>query len=103
MNQFEPPQQTPLGEQPSHGLAIASLVLAFLFSPVGIILAIIAKKNGNTGGLATAGLIVGIVGTVLVFLPMLVVCGGCACVCLGCGTCGPCAEFIDELMWELGL
>ena len=49
----------------TNGLAIASLVTAFLCSPIGIILGFVAKnqikKTGQSGnGLATAGIVVGI-------------------------------------------
>ncbi|MCL2840238.1 MAG: DUF4190 domain-containing protein [Defluviitaleaceae bacterium] len=76
MNDQFPQGMPPSGEQPSHGLAIASLVLGILGgSVVAIILAVIAKKNGNTSGIATAGLVLGIIGTVGWFL--LFACVGC--------------------------
>jgi len=60
-------------QQPSQGLAIASMVLGIvgiIFSwslyaipipIVGLILAIIARRNGNTGGMATTGLVTSII------------------------------------------
>ncbi len=58
-----PPRQT-------NGMAIAALITAFLFSPAGIVLGVLARKQirrtGEEGwGMATAGLIVGAVLTVL--------------------------------------
>ncbi|NUT51196.1 MAG: DUF4190 domain-containing protein [Saccharothrix sp.] len=60
---FYPPRRT-------NGMAVAALITAFLFSPAGIVLGVLARKQirrtGEEGwGLATAGLIVGIVLTVL--------------------------------------
>lgn len=80
-------------QQPSHGLAIASLVLAFFAPPVGIILAVIAKKNGNTSGIAKAGLIASIITTVL-FVLFVISCGACMCFC---------ADNMDEILRELEL
>ena len=59
-------------KQPSDGLATASLVtgiLAFFLAPIilsilAIIFAAVAKKNGNTSGKATAGLVLGIISLV---------------------------------------
>lgn len=62
------------GQQPpkpgTNGLAIASLITAFLCSPLGIALGFVAKnqisKTGQAGnGLATAGIVVGVVGILL--------------------------------------
>lgn len=58
-----PPRQT-------NGMAIAALIAAFLFSPAGIVLGVVARKQirrtGEEGwGMATAGLIIGVVLTVL--------------------------------------
>ena len=58
-----PPAQT-------NGMAIAALITAFLFSPAGIVLGIVARKQirrtGEQGwGMATAGLVIGVVLTVL--------------------------------------
>lgn len=76
---YQPP--IPPAPQPGKGLATASLVCSIfsiilfymgLFSVFGIILGIIAivtgacaKKKGFVGGMATAGLVMGIIGTVL--------------------------------------
>ena len=67
------------GRQPAHGLAVASLVLGILpfcicwigegvgyiigmlMAIVGIVLGAVARKQGNRGGLAIAGLVVSIV------------------------------------------
>ncbi|KOX29416.1 hypothetical protein ADK67_10765 [Saccharothrix sp. NRRL B-16348] len=54
----------------TNGMAIAALITAFLFSPAGIVLGIVARKQirrtGEQGwGMATAGLIIGVVLTVL--------------------------------------
>lgn len=58
---------------PGKGLATASLVLGivsfFLFpvicGPLAIVFGIMAKKQGNTSGVATAGIVTGIIGLVL--------------------------------------
>jgi len=70
-------------QQPAHGMAIAALVCAFLIWPVGLILAILARKNGNTSGIAKAALIISIVMGVLGILG-----GG----CMMCTTCLALAE-----------
>lgn len=80
---YHQPYQPPLppAPQPGKGLATASLICSIfsiilfymgLFSVFGIILGIIAivtsacaKKKGFVGGMATAGLVMGIIGTVL--------------------------------------
>ena len=81
--------------QPAHGLAVASLVLGILpflicwigegvgyiigliMAIVGIVLAAVAKKQGNKSGIATAGLAVSIValalGLILLFIAMIYV------------------------------
>ncbi|MEU4807082.1 DUF4190 domain-containing protein [Actinosynnema sp. NPDC023587] len=58
-----PPRRT-------NGMAIAALICAFVFAPAGIALGVIArnqiKRTGEDGrGLATAGLVLGVVFTVL--------------------------------------
>lgn len=67
--------------QPSHGMAVASLVLGILgvvfctliccfyyvgiaLSVIGLVLAVMAKKNGNDEGICKAGLILSIIGVV---------------------------------------
>ncbi len=53
---------------PGHGLGIASLILAFIFPLVGLILGIVAKGKsksvGKSNGLALAGIIISILGMV---------------------------------------
>ena len=76
MNQQDPftPPTGPI--MPGKGKAIASLVLGIcamlipipfldvILGVVGIVLAVMAKKEGYTGGMATAGLVCSIIGTV---------------------------------------
>ncbi|GAB2990807.1 DUF4190 domain-containing protein [Saccharothrix stipae] len=67
---YPPPRQT-------NGMAIAALITAFLFSPAGIVLGVVARKQirrtGEEGwGMATAGLIIGVVLTVLWLLALVV-------------------------------
>ena len=64
---------------PTNGLAIAALITAFFFAPVGVVLGIIAlsqikKSNGAQGGqgLAIAGIVVGSVLTLVAWVPMLI-------------------------------
>jgi len=88
-----PLQPTPMppapGNEPGKGLAIASLILGIagvvfswmmgfggLPSLIGLILAIVAKKKGFSGGIATAGLIISIIGIVLNGIIIFVVCAG---------------------------
>jgi hypothetical protein len=64
-----PPRQT-------NGMAIAALITAFLFSPAGIVLGVVARKQirrtGEEGwGMATAGLVIGVVLTVLWLLAVV--------------------------------
>ena len=59
-----PPQFVQPAPQPSNGIAIAGLILAFLLPPIGVILSIIGlAKSGRAGrrGVAVAGLVIGIV------------------------------------------
>lgn len=65
-------QQPMMHPQATSGLAIAGFVCAFLCSILGLILSImakseIAKSNGRLGGegLATAGIVISIVGMVI--------------------------------------
>ena len=68
---------------PGKGLAIASLVLgivSLLCFPVvtGVLAAIfggVAKSKGNTSGMATAGIVLGIIG-VASWIIMVIACGG---------------------------
>ena len=62
---------------PTNGMAIAALVGALLFAPLGIILGHIArsqiKRTGEGGrGLATAGLIIGYIFTIIPLLAAVV-------------------------------
>lgn len=95
------PNVMPNGEEPGKGKAIASLVLgivavvfwffgwgaivSIICGIVGIILASMAKKDGNTSGIRTGGLvcsIIGLVGGAFVF----VACVACAGLLAGLGT-----------------
>lgn len=56
------------------GLSIAAFILAFLVSPVAVILSIIdlVKKNGKKKGLSIAALIIGILGTIVGLISAIV-------------------------------
>ena len=78
----QPPYgQPPHGQsQGTNGMAIAALVTSLLCSPLGIILGFVAKgqikKTGQSGnGLATAGIVIGVVS---MLLGLLVFAGGLA-------------------------
>ncbi len=71
-------------EKIKHGYAVASLVLGILsivlgccwqigivLGIVGLILAIVAKKSGNTESICTAGLVLCIIGTAFGVIAML--------------------------------
>ena len=81
-NQYNTPQPPmysppppPMGfKPPGHGMAIASLVMGILslvlwccyigyiiFAPLGIIFAVIARRQGSISGMATAGLVTSII------------------------------------------
>jgi len=90
---YQQPQQ-PYGVVPGKGAATAALVLgivAIVFSYValvglvsgivGLVMTSTAKKEGFVGGMATAGLICSIVGTILAAL------GTVACFSVGCFGC----------------
>ncbi|GAA1599412.1 DUF4190 domain-containing protein [Actinoplanes couchii] len=71
----QPAYGSPYGPQvmPTNTMAILALVFAFIFSPAAVVLGHIAKKQisqtGEQGsGLATAGLILGYIGTVIIVL-----------------------------------
>jgi hypothetical protein len=69
------PGYYPPPPRPTNGMAIAALITAFVFSPAGIVLGIVARRQirqtGEQGwGMATAGLIVGAVLTVLWLLAL---------------------------------
>jgi peptidyl-prolyl cis-trans isomerase B (cyclophilin B) len=79
---YPPPPYDPYGRpgpRPTNGMAIASLICAFLFAPLGIIFGHISlsqiKRTGEEGrGLAVAGLVIGYVitiGTVLLMVAIL--------------------------------
>ena len=76
-----PVYNTQPAEDPGKGMAIASLILglvSFLCLPIvtgvlGIVFGGVAKSKGSTNGMATAGIICGIVGIALWIL-MLVAC-----------------------------
>ncbi len=62
---------------PTNTLAILALVMAFVFSPVGLVLGVVARRqiretHEQGDGLALAGIIVGGIGTALVVLAFLV-------------------------------
>lgn len=68
----------PPAKSGTNGMAIASLVTAFLCSPVGIVLGFVAKnqikQTGQGGnGLATAGIVLGVV---FILLNVLLLAGG---------------------------
>ncbi|MCM1055748.1 MAG: DUF4190 domain-containing protein [Bacteroides sp.] len=103
----QPQYQPPMPPQPGKGLATASLVCS-IFSLVvsytgplailGIILGIIAivtaacaKKKGFVGGMATAGLVMGIIGTVISLI-FFVSCLA----CIGAIGGGACTSVVDE-------
>ena len=68
---------------PGKGLAIASMILGIISllcfpaitGTLGIIFGGIAKSKGCTSGMATAGIVCGVIGVAL-WLLMLVACGG---------------------------
>ncbi|MCL2225567.1 MAG: DUF4190 domain-containing protein [Defluviitaleaceae bacterium] len=90
-NQYNHSPQPPAegGNPPGHGMAITSMIMGILslvfwclcigyiiFAPLAIIFAVVAKKQGSTSGMATAGLataIVSIVGGVLYWGFVLIV------------------------------
>ena len=104
-----PPMPAPV-EQPGKGLAITGLILgcvgiafswmmglAGLPALIGLILVIVAKKKGFTGGVGTAGLIVSIIALVLNGIIFIA--------CVGCFGLATMMEpgLWDEILWELGL
>ena len=63
--------------RPTNGMAIASLVCAFLFAPLGIVFGHLSlsqiKRTGEEGrGLAIAGLVIGYLATALAILVVVV-------------------------------
>ena len=69
--------------EPGKGLAVASLVMGLLsllilplvFGILGIVFGGVAKNKGYIGGMATAGLVISIIGLAS-WLLMLIACGG---------------------------
>jgi hypothetical protein len=62
--------------RPTNTLAILALVMAFVFSPVGLVLGIVARRqirqtHEQGDGLALAGIIIGGIGTALAVLAFL--------------------------------
>ena len=62
--------------RPTNTLAILALVMAFVFSPVGLVLGIVARRqirqtHEQGDGLALAGIIIGGIGTALAVLGFL--------------------------------
>jgi hypothetical protein len=69
-----PPAAPPVGppvatSNPGSGLAIAGIVLDFIFAPLGLILSIVAKVQSNKAGVhntaATVGVVLGIIFSVI--------------------------------------
>ena len=74
----EPYPQAGYPVPPTNTMAILALVFAFVFAPLGIVFGIIGRRQidrtGEGGrGLATAGLVVGIVFTAIVVLYIVLV------------------------------
>ena len=78
------PNNQPVGTpgQEGRGIAIASMVCGivgmffggFILGPLAIIFAIVAKKKGFSGAMATAGLVLGIIAVVAAIL-VIAFCG----------------------------
>jgi len=70
--QYQQPQYQQPGTQPANGMAAASLVCGILsiflvplvFGILGLALGGAAKSKGNRGGMATGGIVCGIIGIV---------------------------------------
>lgn len=83
--QAQPTYTAPAADaaMPGKGLAIASMILGIvsllcfpaITGTLGIILGGVAKSKGCTSGMATAGIVCGVIGVAL-WLLMLVACGG---------------------------
>jgi tetrahydromethanopterin S-methyltransferase subunit B len=76
-NSPQPPVVAGGGNPRGHGMAVTSMIMGILslvlwcicigyiiFAPLAIIFAVVAKKQGSTSGMATAGLVTGIVSAV---------------------------------------
>ena len=73
---YGPPPGYGYYPRPTNTLAILALVMAFVFSPVGLVLGIVARRqiretHEQGDGLALAGIIVGGIGTALAVLGFL--------------------------------
>lgn len=68
------------GAPPTNTMAVLALVFAFVFPPLAIVFGLIARdqirRTGEAGrGLATAGLVIGIVFLVLALVPFAIAAG----------------------------
>lgn len=65
------------GPVPGRTLGIVGLVLAFLAAPIGLILSIVAmvqsRKAGAKNGFALAGIIIGLIGTIIIIVSIVAV------------------------------
>ena len=65
------------GPVPGRTLGIVGLVLAFLASPIGLVLSIVAlvqsRKAGAKNGFALAGIIIGIIGTIIIVISIIAI------------------------------
>lgn len=114
--QYQQPQYLPpMPPQPGNGQATASLICSIFslvvsymgpFAIVGVILGIIAivtaacaKKKGFIGGMATAGLVMGIIGTILSTI-CFITCLACLGV-IGSGACAAASDWASaEYYWD---
>jgi hypothetical protein len=84
------------GPVPGKTLGIVGFVLAFLASPIGLIVSIVAmvqsRKAGVKNGFALAGIIIGIIGTIVIIASII------ALVALGAAGIG----YLTEMCAELG-
>ena len=81
---MDQPTNQPVGapQQDGKGLAIASLVcgivglffFGIILGPLAIVFSVMARKKGFTSGMATAGLVLGIIAVVL-YVIAIVLCG----------------------------
>lgn len=80
----QPAYNRPAPAQNGKGLAIASMVLgivslimfALIAGTLAVVFGAMAKKKGYTGGMATAGLVLGVIG-LATWLLMMIFCSGC--------------------------
>jgi hypothetical protein len=84
------------GPVPGKTLGIVGFVLAFIASPIGLILSIVAlvqsRKAGAKNGFALAGIIIGIIGTIIIIVSIIAI------IALA----GVAGEAINEVCGELG-